>query len=147
MVPSPVADAAHSASDEYFEHGADIGVIGRGPTVESAFEAAAAAMFAIQVPPAQVRPVLSVEVDFEEADPELALVCWLNALLSAARVHRAVFSEFALRRTGDRWAGTARGEPWRPEHERGTEVKGATLTALSVRTDGGGWEARCVVDV
>jgi SHS2 domain-containing protein len=147
MVPAPAAAAAPSASDDYFEHGADIGVIGRGPTVESAFEAAAAAMFAIQVPPAQVRPALSVQIEFEEADLELALVSWLNALLSAARVHRAAFSEFALRRCGDRWAGTARGEPWRPGHERGTEVKGATLTALSVRTHGGAWEARCVVDV
>jgi SHS2 domain-containing protein len=30
---------------------------------------------------------------------------------------------------------------------RGTEVKGATLTALSVRHDAQGWQARCVVDV
>jgi SHS2 domain-containing protein len=31
--------------------------------------------------------------------------------------------------------------------ERGTEVKGATLTMLSVRRADGGWEARCVIDV
>jgi SHS2 domain-containing protein len=31
--------------------------------------------------------------------------------------------------------------------ERGTQVKGATLTALSVRQQGEGWEARCVVDL
>jgi SHS2 domain-containing protein len=40
-----------------------------------------------------------------------------------------------------------RGEPWREAHARGTEVKGATLTALSVRRDEQGWQARCVVDV
>jgi SHS2 domain-containing protein len=138
-------DPQHAGS--YFEHGADIGVIGRGPTVEAAFEAAAAATFAIQNDPAQVRPLLAVEVDFEEPDLELALVQWINALLSAARRERVAFCEFSLRRAGDRWTGFARGEPWRDDLERGTEVKGATLTALSVRRAGPGWEARCVVDV
>ena len=32
---------------DYFEHDADIGIIGRGTTVEQAFEAAAQAVFAI----------------------------------------------------------------------------------------------------
>jgi SHS2 domain-containing protein len=45
------------------------------------------------------------------------------------------------------WKVEARGEPWREELERGTEVKGATLTMLSVRHSESGWEARCVVDV
>ena len=31
--------------------------------------------------------------------------------------------------------------------ERGVDVKGATLTMLSVAPTDGGWEARCVVDV
>jgi SHS2 domain-containing protein len=31
--------------------------------------------------------------------------------------------------------------------ERGVEVKGATLTMLSVKQVEAGWEARCVVDV
>ncbi|MDE2366260.1 MAG: archease, partial [Betaproteobacteria bacterium] len=31
--------------------------------------------------------------------------------------------------------------------ERGVEVKGATLTMLSVKQAGAIWEARCVVDV
>ena len=48
---------------------------------------------------------------------------------------------------GAHWHGVARGERWRDELARGTEVKGATLTALSVRHSDAGWEARCVVDV
>jgi SHS2 domain-containing protein len=31
--------------------------------------------------------------------------------------------------------------------ERGTQVKGATLTALQVTPQGDSWEARCVVDL
>lgn len=135
------------APHEYFEHGADIGVVGRGATVEEAFADAAAAMFAIMVEPEAVQPQLQVEVDFDEDDVELALVRWLNALLAQAREHGLVLCRFELRREGDHWHGLARGEPWREGHARGTEVKGATLTALAVRRVDGCWDARCVVDV
>jgi SHS2 domain-containing protein len=135
------------AAPEYFEHGADIGVIGRGATVEAAFVDAAQAMFAIMVDFDGVRADECVAVEFDEDDRELALVRWLNALLAAAREHRLVLARFTLERRGDHWRGMGCGEPWRETLVRGTEVKGATLTALSVRQVDGGWEARCVVDV
>jgi protein archease len=133
----------------YFEHDADVGVIGRGATLEKAFESAAQATFAVMADPRSLlRGSREASVSFEENDVELALVRWLNALLAAAREKGAVFGRFSLAREGARWGGHAWGEPWRADMERGTEVKGATLTMLSVRqTDGGGWEARCVVDV
>ena len=135
------------APPEYFEHGADIGVIGRGASVEEALVQAAASMFAIMVEPGAVQPLVEVEVDFDEDDIEFALVRWLNALLAQARERGIVLCRFELQRDGDHWHGRARGEPWRDSHARGTEVKGATLTALSVRQDENGWQARCVVDV
>ena len=135
------------ASADYFEHDADFGVIGRGVTVESAFVQAARATFALMVDLALVRACCTFEVSFEEPDPELALVAWLNALLAEARIRRLAPAHFELRRDGDRWHGSASGEPWRDDLERGTEVKGATLTMLSVHPVLGGWEARCVVDV
>ncbi|HZU06402.1 MAG TPA: archease [Chloroflexota bacterium] len=131
----------------YFDHDADIGLIGRGPTLEAAFEAAAEGMFAIMADLPAVRPLTKVEVAFEEADPELALVTWLNALLAEARTQGLVLSRFHLRRNGTHWTGEAWGEPWRETLERGVEVKGATLTMLAVRPVDGGWEAQCVVDV
>jgi SHS2 domain-containing protein len=132
---------------DYFEHVADIGVIGRGPTMVDAFLSAAAAMFAIMADPVGLSETLVLEVRFNEADNELALVTWLNLLLAEARVHGAVFSRFELDREGDSYTGRAYGCMWDPSIPRGTEVKGATLTALSVRQSGEGWEARCVVDV
>lgn len=135
------------AEHAYFEHGADIGVIGRGTSLEQAFTDAAAAMFAIMVEPESVQSVIAIEVAFDEDDIELALVRWLNALLAQARERGAVFSRFELRRDGAHWQGRAHGERWRDAHVRGTEVKGATLTALSVTHDQNGWQARCVVDV
>ena len=136
-------------SDEtaYFEHGADIGVIGRGATSEAAFVDAARAMFAIMAEPGEVDESLSVEFRFEETDLEFALVAWLNRLLAEARLHGAVFSRFELERDGAHYLGRAFGCSWNPEIERGTEVKGATLTALSVKQNAAGWEARCIVDV
>jgi SHS2 domain-containing protein len=131
----------------YFEHDADIGIIGRGATLEQAFESAAQAMFAIVADPALVREALEAELAFVEDDVEFALVRWLNALIASAREQGAVYRRFALSREEACWRGRAWGERWRDDLERGVEVKGATLTMLSVKTTGAGWEARCVVDV
>jgi SHS2 domain-containing protein len=134
-------------SQEYFEHDADFGVIGRGATPEQAFVAAAESMFALQGDLAGVGASDAVTVEFEETDLELALVAWLNALLGQARARGLELAHFKLQRDGDRWRGEGRGEPWRRAREHGVEVKGATLTALSVKQGPQGWEARCVVDV
>jgi SHS2 domain-containing protein len=131
----------------YFDHDADIGVVGRGKTIEEAFEGAARATFAIMADPGQVGPVHTIALDFEEADVEIALVRWLNLLITLAREHRMVFCRFRVERDGVHWRGAADGEAWRPGLDRGVEVKGATLTMLQVKQGAAGWEARCVVDV
>lgn len=131
----------------YFDHDADVGVFGRGATIEQAFENAARATFALMWEPRDVAMQEEVEVRFEEADVELALATWMNALLGQAAARRLALADFALERDGDRWRGRAWGEPWRDDLPRGTGVKGATLTALSVRPVDGGFDARCVVDV
>jgi SHS2 domain-containing protein len=130
-----------------FEHGADFGIWGRGESLTAAFCEAAQAMFALVSDLARVKPGVTVFFDFEEADVELALVRWLNLLLFHAADQGLVLSRFHLEREGDRWKGSASGESWREGLERGTDVKGATLTMLSVKQDRGAWDARCVVDV
>ncbi len=132
---------------DYFDHEADIGVIGRGTTVEHALEGAARAMFAIMTDISALPPQVTVKFDFEEADAEFALVTWLNLLLAHARTRQAAFGQFHLRRRGNIWHGEASGAFWNGNMERGVEVKGATLTMLRVRQQGNSWEARCVVDV
>jgi SHS2 domain-containing protein len=134
-------------SFDYFEHAADIGVIGRGATPEEAFEGAAEAMFAIMVDAAQVRPMVLFAFAFVEDDLELALVTWLNRLLAEARQRGLALGRFRLKRADGQWQGEAWGAPWDANMERGTEVKGATLTMLHVGQADGIWEARCVVDV
>ena len=131
----------------YFDHDADIGIIGCGNTLEHAFEAAAQAMFAIMIDLSSLRTETTVRFNFEEADVELALVTWLNLLLAHAREQQIVFSHFHLLREGNFWQGAASGQRWNRDMERGVEVKGATLTMLSVKQNPDGWEARCIVDV
>ena len=58
-----------------------------------------------------------------------------------------VFCRFRVEHRGDHWRAEALGENWRPDLERGVEVKGATLTMLSVEKTDAMWQARCVVDV
>ena len=131
----------------YFEHDADIGIAGFGKTIEEAFVSAARALFSIQSDLSEIRPARKVHVAFSEEDIEYALVTWLNRLVFEAQSKKLVFSLFSLKRQGNLWEGEAEGEPWNEAMTRGVEVKGATLTCLSVKNDGEKWEARCIVDV
>jgi len=134
-------------SYDYFDHEADIGIIGCGDSIEHALTAAAQAVFAIMVDPTLVCPKQVIAIEFEEDDIELALVRWLNLLIANARINAMIFNKFELKRSRAKWQGKAWGEPWREGLERGTEVKGATLTALKVVQQHGHWRAQCVVDV
>lgn len=101
-------------SADTFEHGADIGVIGRGATLAEAFCGAAEAMFAIMIDLEQVQPKETVRVAFDEDDLDLALVRWLNILIAEARVRGLVFIRFRLVQDKEgKWRGEADGEPWR----------------------------------
>jgi SHS2 domain-containing protein len=131
---------------DYFDHEADIGIMGRGNNLEEAFVNAALAVFNIMTDTSLVPPEHKVLITFEENDQEFAFVTWLNLLLAKAREGGMVFSKFELTHTCSEWLGYAYGAKWRDEFSRGTEVKGATLTMLSVKKNFL-WEACCVVDV
>jgi SHS2 domain-containing protein len=132
---------------DYFDHDADVGIVGRGPSVEAAFAAGAAAMFDLMCDITAVRPRERVEIDFEETDLEFAFVTWLNFLLARAHELGLALGRFELHRDGAHWRGAGFGEPWHDGLTRGVGVKGATLTMLSVSRRDSHWEARCVVDV
>lgn len=140
-------DLSRKKEDPYFSHEADIGIAVTGKSPEEAFVHVAEATFALMTDPSTVHPLQSVDVSFREADLELALVEWINLLLTESNIRRLVFSRFKLERKADRWHGRAFGEGWNTTHPRGIEVKGATLTQLSVKREGPAWSARLVVDV
>lgn len=140
---------ARSAGWEHFEHVADIGLHGYGPTAAAAFEQAALAMTAVSVEPDSLRAVKTVDIRCDAPDLDYLLVDWLNALVFEGSSRGMLFGEFEVRIDGFSLVGRARGERIEPErHRPAAEVKGATLTALGVGQDAEGcWHARCVVDV
>lgn len=133
--------------ERYFDHDADIGIIGRGKTLESAFVDAAISTFALMSDLSLVKAKNKIDITFEEPDIEFALVTWLNQLIAKADSEQSLFVDFNLQRNGSQWHGEAWGDKWQPGLNRGIDVKGATLTMLSVKQIGDHWIAQCVVDV
>jgi SHS2 domain-containing protein len=138
---------------ETFEHGADIGVRGIGPTLEQAFENGARALFSIMVVNfSSVRPIDMYQISCTSFDLEALFTSWLNQLLAEADIKRYVFSDFKVKQIDSETfelSGLAFGEPFDPARfERGVDVKGATFTELKVyKRNDGFWVAQCVVDV
>lgn len=135
---------------EHFEHGADIGVRGTGPTLAAAFQQAALALTAVVTDPALVRPETSVPIACEAPTDDILFVDWLNALVYEMATRRMLFARFTVAIDANRHLqATAWGERVDPgRHEPAVEVKGATQTALRVVQDAAGpWTAECVVDV
>lgn len=134
---------------EHFVHGADVGVRGTAPTLESAFEQAALALTAVITDPQCIAPREAVEVSVSAPDAEYLLVDWLNAIVYEMATRQMLFSRFAVRIRNSELTGTLWGEAVDvARHEPAVEVKGATYTELEVaRLESGEWLAQCVVDV
>lgn len=133
---------------ELFPHGADIGVRGVAETKSAAFEQAALAMTSAVTDPGLVRPLTSVPITCDDADDELLLMGWLNALVYEMAMRRMLFSRFSVRIEGGALTGEAWGEPIdMARHHPATEIKGATFTEIRIAEEDGRWVAQCVVDV
>lgn len=138
-----------SARYETFEHGADIGVRGRGATLAAAFEGAALALCAVVTDPALVAPREALELEAQGGDRELLLVEWLGSVVYAMATRRMLFSRFDVALAEGGLRARAFGERVDvARHQPAVEVKGATLTELRVAREADGtWLAQCVVDV
>jgi len=133
----------------YFDHKADVGIIGFGPLKEDAFAEAAVAMFDLIVDVSRVEAREKVPIECQGADREELFVEWLNTLLAEADIRGMVFSHFHIRKMSDQMLkGQAGGERLdQHKHQPKLEVKAATYCMLSVMRDADRWVAQCVVDV
>jgi tRNA nucleotidyltransferase (CCA-adding enzyme) len=134
---------------QHFEHGADIGVEGRGNSLNDAFAQAALALTAVITDLDNVTAATLVEVDCEAPDYELLFVDWLNALIYEMANRHMLFRRFEVDIRDLRLHARVWGETIDViKHQPTVEIKGATYTALGVRQDGDGiWHAQTVVDV
>jgi len=137
------------SSWEHFDHDADVGVRGYGPTQGEAFAQAALALTALYTLLEHIEPREVVTIECEAADPRVLLTDFLNSVVFEASSCRRVFARFDVRIEGERLLARAAGESLdRRRHPPGVDVKGATFTAVAVRKlPNGTWLAQCVVDV
>lgn len=137
-----------AASWAHFPHDADIGLAGMGPSKAEAFRQAALALTAVVTDLALVRAQAPVSIVCSAPNDELLLVEWLNAVIYEMSSRSMLFGDFTVEIADGRVLATAWGEPVdRERHEPAVEVKGATMTELSVAAVDGLWRAQCVVDV
>lgn len=139
---------------DYFEHEADIGIVGIGENLEESFQEAAKAMFNVMVDIEKIEPKQNIEVKCEAENVEELLIEWLNALLAEKDINDMMFSEFKVVIKGKdkpsviSLTGVAKGEKFQAKkHNAKTEVKAATYSQLRVYKKGGKYLAQCVVDV
>ena len=142
-----MTDANLGNIENYFDHDTNIGIIGRGETVEICFCDMAKTLFSLRMTISNVHLIQIITFEFEEENVELALVRWLNLLIEKASEHHLIFGDFRLKHEGTNWKATASGEPWRENLESGIKVQGVLPTGVSVKKIDHLWEARCVVDV
>ncbi len=134
---------------DYFNHKADVGIIGIGTTLQEAFEQAAKAMFNLMYDVEKVKPLEEIKIECEANNSEELFVEWLNALLAQASIHELALREFQVTQIEkSQLLGCAKGEPLDPQrHNVKTEVKAATYAMLKVEEEGEKYIAQCVVDV
>ncbi len=133
---------------EHFQHDADIGVRGWGPSLASAFEQAALALTAIVTEPGGVASAEQVDIVCEAPTPEVLFVDWLNQLVFEMSTRSMLFGRFEVSLDGGQLNARAFGERVdRGRHRPAVEPKGATFTGLRVEALKDGWVAQCIVDV
>ena len=134
---------------EHFPHGADIGLRGRGATLEAALAGVGTALAAVVTDPAGIAPRVPVLICCRAPTPDFLLLDWLNTLIYEMATRAMLFSRFDIVADATSLTATAWGEPVDIErHQPAVEVKGATLTGLGLaRAPDGDWVAECVVDV
>jgi SHS2 domain-containing protein len=134
---------------EHYQHPADMGIRGFGPSLAEAFEQAALALTAVITDLQTIEPKEKVEINCHEQDNELLFVGWLNALLYEMATRRMLFGKFEVEIESGRLIVSAWGEPINiKKHQPVVEVKAATYGDLKVEHDkNGNWMAQCVVDV
>ncbi len=118
-------------------------------TRAGAFEQAALAMSAVVCDLALIGTTEPVELDVSAPDDELLLARWLNEIVYEMSARGMLFGRFEVRLDDHELHARAWGEPVdQARHQPAVEVKGATLTGLSLARDAAGvWRAECVVDV
>lgn len=135
-----------------YEHPADIGVYGKGPTLDIAFSEVAKAMFSVIVDIEKIKKDKFILIELESTNEEDLLFAWLNELLASADINNIFFCECEVKisNKNDNFNLKAKcfGSPRDKNPDKyKVEVKAATYFDLSVKKEKGQFIAQCIVDV
>lgn len=134
-------------SIEELPHTADVRRRIRAGTREELFSLAAKAMFAVLYPGGcdlQSEKTMTVDAD----TPEDLLWEYLSELLFISEVESFVVCQTIVRFTESGLIATLRGEPFqREKHEGGREIKGVSLSGLSIKTTGDMMSCDIIFDI
>jgi len=100
MTSTSEKSTVNSAHWEHFQHDADIGVRGYGPSLASAFEQAALALSAVLVDPNAIKPSDTVEIEVEAPNSDLLLYDWLNAIIYEMGTRDMIFGAYDVSISG-----------------------------------------------
>ena len=138
---------------ETFEHVADIGVRGKGRTIEEAFAGGAMAMTTVMFNLDKIKAEVPVDIECSGYDIESLFVEFLNMILTKKDLEEMVFSRFDVNiDISHPEEPVLKGRIWgerydKARHEPRTEVKAATYSQLKVYKEDGLHIAQCIVDV
>jgi len=135
-----------------FENKADIGIRGKGTSLNMAFSECAKAMTSIMASLERIAPKKKIAFEVKASDTQALLVAFLNELLYVKDTKQMIFSKFEVSVKGDEHGAELKaicfGEKISSKkHELMTEVKAATYSQLKVIKKGKEWVAQCIVDV
>lgn len=157
LEPGKPQQTYQEAGYEIYDHPADAGVRGWGPSLGEAFANTACALFELITDTELVGPREEVCLDLVSPDREALLVDLLNELIALIDLRRILFREIrdpkiSRTREGYRFTGKAVGEAYNPaRHIARTEAKAATYSQLrvdrsSTRPAAARWIAQTIID-
>jgi SHS2 domain-containing protein len=134
---------------EVLEHTADIGFRVTAGTLPELFEAAAEALVAIVLNPANIAARETIKLAAEGESKESLLVNWLSEVLYWLDGEHLALCAFKVHQfEAGRIAGSAKGESRdAARHEARLIVKGVTYHQLKIEKDPNGWLCEVYLDV
>jgi len=129
------------------EHTADVRVRVKAGSLEELFSEAARALMVIMYGTVEEGP-LRQEVEVSADDRETLMHAFLSEVLFISEVEDMVVSGADVKIDGNSLSGVLRGETFFPEkHLSGMEVKGISLSGLSISLEHGSYILEVIFDV
>ena len=139
--------ASAAMSFEELEHTADVRVLVKAGSLEDLFSEAARALMVVMYGSAEPGPMRR-KIAVQAPDLESLIHAFLSEVLYLSEVEDMVVSGADIRIADDRLAGELSGEPFSSaRHRSGMEVKGISLSGLTVSREDHTYTLEVIFDV